>query len=469
MAVTFCGCPLAAIIDTTAAFTVSLAPTDNNTFDGWYKEAALTNKVTFPYDVSGVTANITLYAKWEGIAEAGQLDVLYSYDNIIYPIDAHPFFDDGEGGLWDDLPFIVRTDQPSWEAISNQTWCQLDKFTDVDGEDGFYISFDRNASDVLREVTITVNAGNAEPVIFSIPQKGDEHGMGLYMGTWRFTGNDGTWQLLIISADKVVFMNDDGYNFIMDGLTWTETVNPVSNDYFSDGYKVTGTLTSTNEYTVPSASGSGNASAGGEALVTFYIGLNKNYIAIGNPETAQQEAYYYPYSWKVDAEYLNITWNLDGGLWQSNPNQLTMVAKDGKLAAPKAPTKTGWSFGGWYKEASLTNQVSFPYDVSTLTGDFTLYAKWNVPATLSASGTPLWGGGSCPASGGTLILNIASNTSWTISAPSWCSLSPTSGSGDRTITVTVLSNNTYAPRVGYIYVRTTDSPVITRTINVPQL
>lgn len=35
-----------------------------HTFDGWYKEAGLTNKVAFPYDVSSVTANITFYAKW---------------------------------------------------------------------------------------------------------------------------------------------------------------------------------------------------------------------------------------------------------------------------------------------------------------------------------------------------------------------------------------------------------------------
>lgn len=34
------------------------------TFEGWYKESALTNKVTFPYDVSNLTAGFTLYANW---------------------------------------------------------------------------------------------------------------------------------------------------------------------------------------------------------------------------------------------------------------------------------------------------------------------------------------------------------------------------------------------------------------------
>ncbi|GEM_PF-1638048 len=42
------------------------APTrDKYTLDGWYKDEALTAKVSFPYDVTEATGNITLYAKWE--------------------------------------------------------------------------------------------------------------------------------------------------------------------------------------------------------------------------------------------------------------------------------------------------------------------------------------------------------------------------------------------------------------------
>lgn len=36
-----------------------------NTFEGWYKEADLANKVTFPYDVINLTGDFTLYAKWK--------------------------------------------------------------------------------------------------------------------------------------------------------------------------------------------------------------------------------------------------------------------------------------------------------------------------------------------------------------------------------------------------------------------
>ncbi|GAB6173359.1 hypothetical protein JCM15765_28370 [Paradesulfitobacterium aromaticivorans] len=46
------------------------------------------------------------------------------------------------------------------------------------------------------------------------------------------------------------------------------------------------------------------------------------------------------------------------------------------ISEPAAPTRTGFSFGGWYKEADCTNEWNFSTD--TVTGDITLYAKWTV-------------------------------------------------------------------------------------------
>jgi len=58
------------------------------------------------------------------------------------------------------------------------------------------------------------------------------------------------------------------------------------------------------------------------------------------------------------------------------------------IAAPTAPTKTGVTFGGWYKEAACTTAWVFASDV--VTANLTLYAKWTlVGATVStlAGGT----------------------------------------------------------------------------------
>jgi uncharacterized repeat protein (TIGR02543 family) len=75
-------------------------------------------------------------------------------------------------------------------------------------------------------------------------------------------------------------------------------------------------------------------------------------------------------------EYWQVSWNLNGGAWPSGDNHATQVVKGGTLAEPAAPVKAGATFDGWYKEAALTNKINFPYDVSSITANFTLYAKW---------------------------------------------------------------------------------------------
>ena len=50
------------------------------------------------------------------------------------------------------------------------------------------------------------------------------------------------------------------------------------------------------------------------------------------------------------------------------------VADGGKATKPADPTKSGVSFGGWYKDSELTE----PFDFNTpITADITLYASWN--------------------------------------------------------------------------------------------
>ncbi|WP_328597030.1 InlB B-repeat-containing protein [Porcincola intestinalis] len=50
------------------------------------------------------------------------------------------------------------------------------------------------------------------------------------------------------------------------------------------------------------------------------------------------------------------------------------TVEHGKPAAkPADPTESGWTFGGWYKEAACTNAFDF---TTPITADITLYAKW---------------------------------------------------------------------------------------------
>jgi len=50
------------------------------------------------------------------------------------------------------------------------------------------------------------------------------------------------------------------------------------------------------------------------------------------------------------------------------------VAEGNKASAPPAPAKSGYVFGGWYKDSALT--APFDFTLDTVTGNMTLYAKW---------------------------------------------------------------------------------------------
>ena len=61
----------------------------------------------------------------------------------------------------------------------------------------------------------------------------------------------------------------------------------------------------------------------------------------------------------------------------------TGVRYGATISAPAAPTKTGYAFSGWYKEAGLTNLWTFASD--TVTTATTLYAKWTALPTYTVT------------------------------------------------------------------------------------
>lgn len=65
-----------------------------------------------------------------------------------------------------------------------------------------------------------------------------------------------------------------------------------------------------------------------------------------------------------------LTLNMNG----HGVNRYSRVYIYDKIAKPTDPSATGYTFGGWYKEAACTNDWNF--DVDTVQGDTVLYAKW---------------------------------------------------------------------------------------------
>lgn len=70
------------------------------------------------------------------------------------------------------------------------------------------------------------------------------------------------------------------------------------------------------------------------------------------------------------ATYYTVTFDTDGGSAVPSQN----VRSGGKATKPADPTKTSYTFGGWYKENTYT--TLFNFDTDTIAADTTIYAKF---------------------------------------------------------------------------------------------
>ena len=107
------------------------------------------------------------------------------------------------------------------------------------------------------------------------------------------------------------------------------------------------------------------ASSGGSAL-TF-------------PYTHGQSSTFTLYAqWLAD---INVTYNSQGG---SAISSGTTASSGSISASPGSPTRSGYTFAGWFTSSSGGSAISFPYSHGQ-TSDFTLYAQWNaIPAPAPA-------------------------------------------------------------------------------------
>jgi len=126
---------------------------------------------------------------------------------------------------------------------------------------------------------------------------------------------------------------------------------------------------------------------------------------------------------------LKAKWIIDSGAWatvtfDSNGGSAVAavdVIKGDTITAPTAPTKATYIFGGWYSDIALTTAFTFTTPIS---GDMTLYAKWNYdPADWATVTFDSLGGSAVPAEyvlkGGTATEPAAPTKDWWV-FEWWC-------------------------------------------------
>lgn len=109
--------------------------------------------------------------------------------------------------------------------------------------------------------------------------------------------------------------------------------------------------------------------------MTIYGGIvhrSIGYIAWQNKDVFTPGSAAYNYVWEIIRHvYAEVTFETNGG----SSLESAFVQKGNALAKPADPQKEGSVFGGWYKDAALTEAFDFTGAVNE---DLTLYAKWCV-------------------------------------------------------------------------------------------
>lgn len=117
--------------------------------------------------------------------------------------------------------------------------------------------------------------------------------------------------------------------------------------------------------------------------ITIYGGIVQRsigYIAWQNKDVFAPGTAAYNYVWEIiNHVYAQVTFETNGG----NAIENAFVRKGDSLVRTATPVRTGYTFGGWYTDAALTQ----PLNASefAIREDITLYAKWTNSTNVNLS------------------------------------------------------------------------------------
>jgi uncharacterized repeat protein (TIGR02543 family) len=114
-----------------------------------------------------------------------------------------------------------------------------------------------------------------------------------------------------------------------------------------------------------------------EDKITFTVSKGGVYKVIkGNPPADPDDP--------ADPTY-TVTYQSNGG---SAVASVSNLSSGSKLTEPADPSRSGYTFNGWYQDAACTDEWDF--DTNTVSGDMTLYAGWTeiLPVVTGVTVTP---------------------------------------------------------------------------------
>ena len=376
---------------------------DKYLFRGWYEDATFSTK--FDFYNTPITSDMTLYAKWEAANSINEIRLVgnYQYGNVpegtLLSFNPRTTTDsitiDNTNSYW-----VKRTSTTSlWGGFAGNTPVAYnDGKTDygytfrVVANDGYQLDYSNlkvfyNEGEVTSTVEVskyswgayvTVNLGkaNGTPVVYTI----------------TFNSNDGTSveSQNVNAGEKLTeptpAPTKEGFTFdgwyedstfskkfdfntpITDNMTlyakWIENKYTLTFDANGGTGSMTPKTDLTGEYTIPAnefTAPSGKQFKGwslttdGEIVTKVDMTENKTVYAI----------------WEdIPVVTYTVTFDVNGGTSVASQN----VNAGEKATEPiPAPTKEGFTFDGWYEDATLNTKFDFN---TQIVSEITLYAKW---------------------------------------------------------------------------------------------
>ena len=379
----------------TETITLANASKTGRTFKGWYSEAAFTNQVT--EIATGSTGDISLYAKYSDEYTLQLSDVDFSdgeitaytnttEKNIIIPdnfdgvdvtsIGAAVFY---EGNLTNVIiPNSVKSIGDGAFQTNQLTEVIIGNSVTSIGESAFYDnelteviipnSVESIGSDAFQDnQLIKVSIGNS---VTSIGKNAfsDNTGLTSFNLPADYQGSSYSWSNGKKSGDEITDfalsyeLDEDSKGDAVD-FTITYTLDGGTNDANNPAnYTI-----ETDPIILVDATKDGYTFEGWYSDAAFTADNEVTEIATGS--TGPKE-FFAKFS---DAITYNITYTLDGGTNAAN-NPADYTVETATITLEDA-SKNGYTFEGWYSEATFTNQVK---EIATgSTGDVVLFAKYS--------------------------------------------------------------------------------------------
>ncbi len=278
------------------------------------------------------------------------------------------------------VPFIdIEAELDKLTALSNEIAEQPDSSGIVITGDHNTLTIDCSAvADEVNYITLEAGVDFTSMTVLHIKGLDIENGGALYVNI-DVSG-------VVDENDKATFEKEwivydtDGEN-IGNGEHELGKAMPVIYNFVKDGKAFEGTIFTPGCYQIgtffgPSANFDLNSGVNGSIIgrdVIINMETHRYDVQVGNATIGGGET---PTDPTDPDEKYTVTFNPKGG---SAVNPITDVEEGSTITAPTAPTKPGYDFVGWYKDDNLTNEWNFETD--TVSGDTTLYAKWEESTT----------------------------------------------------------------------------------------